>query len=92
MPQTARSSWGGRRPPQLRRQARSVQDEPCPLAVVPDVERASLVCREDVGVNPAWSRRVARERLGVEPVELDGGHSPFLARPAELADVLARLA
>jgi hypothetical protein len=34
---------------------------------------------------------MSRDLLGVEPVELDGGHSPFLSRPAELADVLASL-
>jgi hypothetical protein len=39
-------------------------------------------------IAPAWSRRVARERLGVESVELPGGHSPFLSRPAELAAAL----
>ena len=27
---------------------------------------------------------MSRELLGVEPIELDGGHSPFLSRPAEL--------
>ena len=35
---------------------------------------------------------MSREQLGVEPVELGGDHSPFLARAAELADVLSRLA
>jgi hypothetical protein len=34
---------------------------------------------------------MSRDLLGVEPVELDGGHSPFLSRPAELADVLVSL-
>jgi hypothetical protein len=31
---------------------------------------------------------MSREQLGVEPIELDGRHSPFLSRPADLADVL----
>jgi hypothetical protein len=31
---------------------------------------------------------VAHERLGVAPIEIEGGHSPFLARPAELAGIL----
>ena len=39
-------------------------------------------------VNPAWSRRTAAERLGVTPIELPGGHTPSLARPAALADAL----
>ena len=54
----------------------------------PAVETVSITCTEDRVVNPAWSNRMARERLGVEPVELPGGHSPFLARPAVLAEVL----
>jgi hypothetical protein len=54
----------------------------------PQAETMSIVCAEDRVVNPTWSRRIARDRLGVEPIDLPGGHSPFLARPAALADVL----
>jgi hypothetical protein len=32
--------------------------------------------------------RVAPERLGVDPIELPGSHSPMASRPRELADVL----
>jgi hypothetical protein len=39
-------------------------------------------------MNPRWSRTVALERLGVNAIELPGGHSPFLSRPAELAEAL----
>ena len=52
----------------------------------------SIVCRDDRAVSPDWSRAAARELLGVEPVELPGSHSPFLSRPAELADLLVSLA
>ena len=78
----------------LGRQARAPSLEPCPLAELPDVERVSIVCREDRAVSPSWSRSAARELLGVEPLELPGSHSPFLSRPAELAELLllARLA
>jgi hypothetical protein len=57
----------------------------------PDTDRAYLLARADRAVNPSWSRDAARERLGVEAVEIDGGHSSFLARPRELADRLASL-
>jgi pimeloyl-ACP methyl ester carboxylesterase len=67
---------------------RSMWREVAPFDAWPQVETMSVVCAEDQVVSPDWSRRVARERLGVEPVELPGGHSPFLARPAALADVL----
>jgi pimeloyl-ACP methyl ester carboxylesterase len=48
----------------------------------------SILCRDDYAIAPAWSRRIARERFGVEALELPGGHSPFLSRPAELAALL----
>lgn len=55
----------------------------------PDTEIVSITCTEDRVVRPAWSDLTARTRLGVEPVHLPGGHSPFLARPAELTSVMA---
>jgi hypothetical protein len=55
---------------------------------VPDVDRVSIVAANDRAVSPDWSRGAARELLGVEPVEIGTGHSPMLARPAELADLL----
>jgi pimeloyl-ACP methyl ester carboxylesterase len=76
----------------LRRQAAAPRREPCPLTAWPARRSAYVLGREDRAVAPAWSRRAARERLGTEPLELDGAHSPFLARPGELADVLDRLA
>ena len=72
----------------LRPQAQAPSTEPCPLERWPDVESAYVLCTEDRIVSPEWSRWAARERLGVEPIELPGSHSPFLSRPAELADAL----
>lgn len=72
----------------LRPQAMTPYDVPCPLAALPEAPRAYVLCTEDRIVNPDWSRRVARERLDAEPVELPGSHSPFLARPAALAEAL----
>ena len=62
--------------------------ETCPLEVWPDVPCSYVLCQEDRTINPEWSRRVARERLGVEAIELEGGHCPYLSRPVELAEVL----
>ncbi len=67
-------------------------NEPSPLAGWPAVPSSYLACRDDHATNPAWQRQVAAERLGVTAVELDGGHSPMLSRPAELSEVLDRLA
>lgn len=82
-------SWAFSR---LRPQAVAPRREPCPLRSWPAGERAYIVCREDRALSPDWSRHAARERLGVTPIELDGSHSPFVSRPADLAAVLDRLA
>lgn len=76
----------------LRPQARAPSVEPCPLLAWPDVPCAYVLGRGDAAVAPAWSRQAARERLGVEAIELDGDHSPFLSRPAELAAALCAAA
>ena len=51
-------------------------------------EIISIVCSEDRVVSPDWGRRVSRERLGVEAIDLDGGHSPWLSRPSQVADLI----
>ena len=76
----------------LRPQSTAPYGEPCPLEALPAVPVAYVLCADDRIVSPDWSRAAARERLGVEPVELPGGHSPFLSRPAALAELLAGLA
>ncbi|WP_344887753.1 alpha/beta hydrolase [Actinomadura meridiana] len=62
--------------------------EPCPLRAWPDVPTRVLGCRDDRLFTPGFLRRVARERLGLVPDEIDGGHTPALSRPHELADRL----
>lgn len=52
---------------------------------------AYVLCDEDEFAPLEWSRWAARELLGVEPVELRGGHFPMLEQPAALADALERL-
>jgi hypothetical protein len=58
------------------------------LAEFAAVPATYVVCSEDQILRPEWSRRTARERLGAEPIELPGDHSPFYSRPSVLADVL----
>jgi pimeloyl-ACP methyl ester carboxylesterase len=52
---------------------------------------AYIVCSQDAVIRPEWQRHVARDLLGVEPIELDAGHMPMLERPRELAQILAGL-
>jgi len=51
-----------------------------------------VVCTVDAAIRPGWQRHLARDVLGVEPVELASGHSPMLETPRELAEILDELA
>ena len=63
-------------------------EKPWPLEAWPDVPTRFLLCRDDRFFPAAFMRRVVRERLGITPDEMDGGHLPALARPRELAERL----
>jgi pimeloyl-ACP methyl ester carboxylesterase len=63
-----------------------------PLDRHPDVPVKAILTTEDGAVPPDFNRRTARQRLGIEPAEMPGSHSPFLSRPRELAQLLDSLA
>ena len=63
-------------------------EEPTPMRAWPDVPTRVLICREDRVFPAAYLRRVVTERLGITPDEMDGGHTPALSRPLDLADRL----
>jgi pimeloyl-ACP methyl ester carboxylesterase len=71
-----------------RDQAEKAMVEPWPLEAWPDVPTKVLLCRDDRMFTPDFQRRVARERLGIEPDEMDGGHYVSISRPRELAERL----
>jgi len=75
----------------LRRQARRPINQAWPGEALPEVERAYVVCSRDAVVPPDFQRRLADE-LGVEPLELESGHSPQLVSPRALAGLLDALA
>jgi pimeloyl-ACP methyl ester carboxylesterase len=79
-------------PPELASEAlkrgREQSEEPSLLKAWPDVTTTVLLCRDDRLFPPGYVRRVAQERLGMTPDEIDGGHTPALSRPKELADRL----
>ena len=68
--------------------AKRAMEEACPLMKWPSIPAAYVVCADDRTVSPAWQRKAAREYLGVEPVELPGGHCPNVSRPQALAILL----
>jgi pimeloyl-ACP methyl ester carboxylesterase len=77
---------------ELRGQSFTVLTERCPLECWPDVPSTYVLMRHDRAVGRSWARRNAVDRVGATVIEMDGGHSPFFARPTELGDVLAGVA
>jgi pimeloyl-ACP methyl ester carboxylesterase len=73
----------------LRPQNYQMMNEKTPIVTWPNVDSASIVCDADLAINPQWSRWVASKYLGVEPIEMRGGHSPFLTQPERLARILS---
>jgi pimeloyl-ACP methyl ester carboxylesterase len=62
--------------------------QPWPLSKWPDVRSKVLVSRDDRFFPLEFQRRVARERLGITPDEMPGGHLVALSQPEELANRL----
>ena len=54
----------------------------------PEVAASYILCQDDRVITPEWSRYIAHQILDVTPIELPGGHSPFLSRPQLLAQTL----
>jgi pimeloyl-ACP methyl ester carboxylesterase len=71
-----------------REQSEARMHDPSPLSAWPDVPTRVLLCRDDRLFPPPFIRRIAEERLGITPDEIDGGHTPALSRPGELAERL----
>jgi pimeloyl-ACP methyl ester carboxylesterase len=63
-----------------------------PLAEHPDIPTVLIYAAEDEVFEPDWQRFMARELLGVEPIELPTGHFPMVESPDALGDLLNRLA
>jgi pimeloyl-ACP methyl ester carboxylesterase len=76
----------------LRPQHWKITREVTPLRQWPPVPAQYIFCTEDRIVARTYSVQAARLQLGVDPIELPGGHSPFLSRPRVLAQALVRAA
>lgn len=71
-----------------RDEASKALQQPWPLKSWPETPTRYLLCRDDRMFTAEWARRHAKERLGIEPDEIGGGHYISLARPRQLADQL----
>jgi pimeloyl-ACP methyl ester carboxylesterase len=54
----------------------------------PDVPTLGILCRDDLFFPPSFMRRQIRDRLGIEPVEIPGGHYATLSNPDAVAGAL----
>ncbi|SEQ62734.1 alpha/beta fold hydrolase [Microlunatus flavus] len=72
--------------------ADSLFEAPPPFPAWPDVPTTVVSTSGDRLFPLAFQQRVARERLGLDPVVLPGGHLAALSQPDAVADVLLRLA
>ena len=84
-PDTARSLAEHTRPMAM------AQDD-YPLDAPPGNPSVLIYAAEDEFFQPDWERFMARELLGVEPIEIPGGHFPMAEDPDGLAELLDRLA
>jgi pimeloyl-ACP methyl ester carboxylesterase len=73
-----------------RRQSETPGSEPWPLPAWPDIPTRFVLCRNDRFFPARWLRPVVRDRLRIEPDEIESGHCPALSRPDELATLLER--
>jgi len=64
-------------------------EQPCDFARWPDVPTTVLAGRDDRFFPLDFQRRVARERLGLDVVELPGGHLNALSEPEAVATAVA---
>jgi hypothetical protein len=70
--------------------AKRAMEEPCPLVTWPAVPASYILASDDRTINPVWQRKASHEWLGVDAIELPGGHCPNVSRPEILADTLER--
>jgi pimeloyl-ACP methyl ester carboxylesterase len=64
---------------------------PYPLTEHPDIPSALIYATDDEIFEPEWEREIAQEILGVDPIEIQGGHFPMLESPEALAELLSSI-
>lgn len=74
-----------------RPEAMTIFAQPCRFDAWPKIPIRVLTGSDDRFFPADFQRRVARERLGVEPDEIAGGHLVALSNPVSVADYLLAL-
>ncbi|CAN5498576.1 hypothetical protein BH10ACT3_BH10ACT3_18870 [soil metagenome] len=76
--------------PQPRAQSGAIFEEPWPLPSWPEVPTRFLVCRDDRFFPAPWLTQIVHDRLGIDPIEVPGGHCANLSEPTALAAAIER--
>jgi pimeloyl-ACP methyl ester carboxylesterase len=71
-----------------RGQSSTPMGQPWPLPSLPDTPTRFLLLRDDRFFPAEFMRRMVRERLGITPDEMAGGHMAMLSHADEMADRL----
>lgn len=71
-----------------REQTELAMVQPWPGGEWPAVPTKFVLCRDDRLLPAEWMRGLVKQRLGIVPDEMDGGHYVTLSRPVELAERL----
>ena len=71
-------------------QSGTPMDQPWPLKGWPNVPTRFIAARDDRFFPLDFLRRTVKERLGIDPHEMDGGHLVALSRPGDLVELLER--
>jgi pimeloyl-ACP methyl ester carboxylesterase len=62
------------------------------IALDDEIPSSYIVASHDRTIRPDWQRRMARERLHIEPLEIATGHCPHISAPEQFAQLLADIA
>ncbi len=73
-----------------RRQSDTPGSEPWPLPAWPEIPTRFILGRNDRFFPARWLRPLVRDRLRIDPDEIESGHCLALSRPRELAGLLER--
>jgi len=75
-----------------RDEAKIVFRQRCDFDRWPDIPMNVIVGKDDRFFPPDFQRRVAKDRLGLDPIEIAGGHLVALSNPKGLADAILAFA
>ena len=64
------------------------QHTPAPLPST--ITHSFILPTRDRTLRPEWMRQVARQRLGIQPIDVNAGHCPHVCQPETIADILAQ--